>query len=110
MYGIGNCDNVKKATNWLKSRQIDYRLHDYRVDGVNTDLLLRFISELGLDAVLNQRSTSWRNLDEEQKSDTSQQNALTLMLATPTLIKRPILDTGEKLIVGFSPDIYTSLS
>jgi Spx/MgsR family transcriptional regulator len=110
VYGISTCDSVKKATSWLKNQQIAYRLHDYRVDGVDSELLIRFLTTLGIDAVLNQRSTSWRNLSTEQKNDICLEKALALMLTTPTLIKRPILDTGEKLVVGFDPDIYTSLS
>lgn len=108
VYGIKNCDSVKKARSWLDARKIDYRFHDYRVDGLDVALLQGFIDALGVDAVLNQRSTSWRQLDDEQKRDLSPDKALQLMLAVPTLIKRPILDNGKQLIVGFSPDLYPS--
>jgi arsenate reductase len=100
VYGIKNCDQVKKTCSLLEVKQISYRLHDYRVDGLDTALLQGFIETLGLEAVLNQRSTSWRQLSSEQKQDLSLEKALQLMLSTPTLIKRPILDTGNKLIVG----------
>ncbi|MEI8571193.1 ArsC family reductase [Methylomonas sp. LW13] len=106
MYGIKNCDSVKKARTWLEARQIAYRFHDYRIDGLDAGLLQRFVDALGLDAVLNQRSTSWRQLDDAQKSDLTPDKAVQLMLAVPTLIKRPILDDGQQLIVGFNPDQY----
>jgi len=106
MYGIKNCDSVRKARTWLEARQIAYRFHDYRIDGLDAALLQRFVDALGLDAVLNQRSTSWRQLDDAQKSDLTPDKAVQLMLAVPTLIKRPILDDGQQLIVGFNPDQY----
>ncbi|NOV31309.1 ArsC family reductase [Methylomonas sp. ZR1] len=106
MYGIKNCDSVKKARTWLEARHIAYRFHDYRIDGLDAALLQRFVDALGLDAVLNQRSTSWRQLDDAQKSDLTPDKAVQLMLAVPTLIKRPILDDGRQLIVGFNPDQY----
>ncbi len=106
LYGIKNCDTVKKARVWLDKQQIEYQFHDFRVDGLDANLLQRFIDELGLDAVLNQRSSSWRNLSEEQRLNLSPDKAFQLLLAIPTLIKRPILDIDEKLIVGFSTDFY----
>lgn len=108
VYGIKNCDSVKKARSYLETRRISYRFHDYRVDGLDAALLQGFIDKLGVDAVLNQRSTSWRQLDDEQKRDLTPDKALQLMVAVPTLIKRPILANGEQLIVGFSPDRYPS--
>ena len=110
VYGIKNCDSIKKACSWLEQQQISYRLHDYRLDGLDAVLLQRFVDELGLAAVLNQRSTSWRQLSSEQKSDLNPEKALQLMLATPTLIKRPILDTGVKLVSGFSAELYATLA
>jgi Spx/MgsR family transcriptional regulator len=106
VYGIKNCDSVKKARTWLEARHIAYRFHDYRVDGLDAALLQSFVDTLGVDAVLNQRSTSWRQLDDAQKSDLTPDKAVQLMLAVPTLIKRPILDNGQQLIVGFNPDQY----
>ncbi|OQW75614.1 MAG: ArsC family reductase [Proteobacteria bacterium ST_bin11] len=108
VYGIKNCDSVKKARTWLEARHIAYRFHDYRVDGLDAALLQSFVDALGVDAVLNQRSTSWRQLDDAQKSDLTPDKAVQLMLAVPTLIKRPILDNGQQLIVGFNPDQYPS--
>lgn len=106
VYGIKNCDSVKKARTWLEARHVAYCFHDYRVDGLEAALLQRFVDALGVDAVLNQRSTSWRQLDDAQKADLTPDKAVQLMLAVPTLIKRPILDNGQQLIVGFNPDQY----
>lgn len=106
LYGIHNCDSIKKARAALDAARQSYRFHDYRLDGVDAALLQRFIDSLGLAAVLNQRSTSWRQLSDAQKHDLTPEKALQLLQAVPTLIKRPILDTGEQLIVGFSPDHY----
>jgi len=106
VYGIKNCDSVKKARSWLETRHIEYRFHDYRSDGLDAALLQSFIDRLGLDTVLNQRSTSWRQLSTEQKQDLHAEKALQIMLSTPALIKRPIIDTGDKLIAGFNPELY----
>lgn len=110
LYGIKNCDSVKKARAWLDARQIKYRFHDYRVDGLDVALLTTFIDKLGVNGILNQRSTSWRQLSDEQKQDLTADKATQLMLEVPTLIKRPILDDGRQLLVGFSPELYADLS
>ncbi|MGR8930862.1 MAG: ArsC family reductase [Gammaproteobacteria bacterium] len=109
LYGIKNCDSVKKARAWLDSRQISYRFHDYRIDGLEPSLLRHFIDQLSVSAVLNQRSTSWRQLSDAQKADLSPEKALRLMLETPTLVKRPIISFDEQLIVGFNPDQYSAV-
>ncbi len=106
IYGIKNCDTVKKARVWLDGHGIDYQFHDYRTDGLTPEHLQQFAAELGWDAMLNRSSTSWRQLTIEQQSDLTEAKALQLMLETPTLIKRPILSTGSKLLLGFKPDIY----
>ncbi|OAI28515.1 ArsC family reductase [Methylomonas koyamae] len=108
LYGIKNCDTVKKARALLDSRRIEYRFHDFRADGLEPALLQNFVDTLGVDAVLNQRSTSWRQLGDEQKRDLTPDKAVQLMLAVPTLIKRPILDDGRQLLVGFNPEQYPS--
>lgn len=108
VYGIKNCDSIKKARLWLAAQQIDYRFHDYRVDGLSRELLQEFINALGIDAILNQRSSSWRQLTPEQKTDLSPEKALNLLLTNPTLLKRPILHNGKQLFVGFNPDLWIS--
>jgi arsenate reductase len=102
LYGIKNCDTVKKARKWLDDNGIAYRFHDFREDGLTMALLQHFAAHLDWSLLLNRSSTSWRQLSDEQKSDLSPDKAIQLMLNTPTLIKRPVLDTGGKLILGFT--------
>jgi Spx/MgsR family transcriptional regulator len=106
LYGIKNCDTCKKARIWLDQNVIAYRFHDYRVDGLSPELLEQFAESLGWDALLNRSSTSWRQLNKEQQADLNEEKALRLMLEFPTLIKRPILDTGKKLVIGFKAGHY----
>ncbi len=109
LYGIKNCDSVKKARTWLDDNNINYQFHDYRVDGLNRELLEHFAVGLGWDTMLNRRSTSWRQLTDEQKNNLNEHSALQLMLESPTLIKRPILDDNNKLIIGFKAELYQQL-
>lgn len=104
VYGIKNCDSIKKTRTWLDNRNLLYQFHDYRVDGLEPALLQQFADKLGIEAILNQRSTSWRQLDDAQKRDLTPQKAVQLMLSTPTLIKRPIIAICEQLFIGFNPE------
>lgn len=106
LYGIKNCDTIKKARKWLDQNGIDYRFHDYREDGLTVELLKNFLARSDWQTLLNQRSTSWRQLDESKKADLDENKALGLMLETPTLIKRPVLDHDGKLIIGFKVEHY----
>jgi len=108
LYGIKNCDTVKKARRWLDDNSIVYRFHDYRSDGLSLELLNHFADQLGWNTLLNRSSTSWRQLSAEQQADLNAGKATALMLATPTLIKRPILDTGDKLVIGFKDGSYAN--
>ncbi len=109
LYGIKNCDSVKKARLWLEKNNIAYQFHDFRVDGLSTQQLSVFIEKAGWENLLNRRSTSWRQLDEQQKSDLNAVKAASLMLENLTLIKRPVLDTGEQLYIGFNTENYQTL-
>lgn len=108
LYGIKNCDTVKKARRWLDEQQIAYRFHDYRADGLDADMLQRFIAELGWEALLNTRGTTWRKLDETRRE--SIQNAASaaeLMLEMPAIIKRPLLCApGKPMLLGFKETSY----
>jgi arsenate reductase (glutaredoxin) len=106
LYGIKNCDTVKKARSWLEQRHIAYRFHDYRVDGLDRELLLRFEQALGWETLLNRKGTTWRQLLPEQQNGIDRDAALELMLARPALIKRPILQGGDTLLIGFKPELY----
>ncbi len=108
LYGIKNCDTVKKARNWLDQNGISYRFHDFRTDSLSPELLKHFAEHIDWNKLLNRSSTSWRQLSVEQQSDLCLEKALQLMLNTPTLIKRPILDTGSKLIIGYKAENYQS--
>ena len=109
LYGIKNCDTVKKARKWLDENTIAYQFHDFRNDGLDTKLLTKLEAKLGWENMLNRRSTSWRQLDKNQKDGLSSAKAISLMLATPTLIKRPVLNTGEQMLIGFNLDDYQKL-
>lgn len=106
LYGISNCNTVKKAKDWLQDNNIEFQFHDYRKQGLSAELLESFEAVLGWEKLLNKQSTSWRKLTDDQKANISKQTALQFMLETPTLIKRPVLDTGEKMIIGFKADNY----
>ena len=107
LYGIKNCETVKKARLWLEAQSIDYRFHDFRKDGLDLSLLERWEAELGWEALLNRRGTSWRKLEEGQREGVDRAKALMLMLAQPSLIKRPLLEIGTKTLIGFIPEEYS---
>jgi Spx/MgsR family transcriptional regulator len=109
MYGIKNCDTVRKARRWLEAHDIDYRFHDYRADGLSEDMLTAWIGELGWEQLLNRRGTTWRKLAETERNAIDRDRALHLMLTQPAIIRRPVLDTGGTRRVGFSEDAYSSL-
>ena len=106
LYGIKNCDTVKKAKQWLEQNNIAYQVHDFRADELTSSQLSDFVSRVDWSNLLNRSSTSWRQLSIEQQSDLTAEKAIALMLANPTLIKRPVLDAGDKLIIGFKVDHY----
>ena len=110
LYGIKNCDTVKKARKYLEANNIAYRFHDYRADGLEADLLQSFTDKLGWEALLNTRGTTWRKLSEETRSTVS--NAATaqqLMLEQPAIIKRPLLCREDgSMLLGFTEATYSS--
>jgi Spx/MgsR family transcriptional regulator len=106
LYGIKNCDTIKKARKWLEINEIAYQFHDYRRNGLDINLLQKFETQLGWEVLVNKRSTSWRQLGDAQKTNLSRDNVLPLLLQHPTLIKRPILVTTNKTIIGFSATQY----
>jgi len=108
LYGIPNCDTVKKARVWLDGQGVTYAFHDYKKAGVDSDWLYARISEHGWETVLNRAGTTFRALPEDQKRDLDPRKAAALMRAQPSMIKRPILDFGDRSLVGFKPDIYAS--
>ena len=102
IYGIKNCDTMKKAFKWLEEKSIDYVFHDYRKDGVDEDMIRQWVSECGLDVVLNKKGTTWRKLPETVKESLGENAAIKLLCKNEAMIKRPIFDLGDKRIIGFS--------
>ena len=111
LYGIKNCDTVKKARRWLAEHGVVHRFHDFRSDGLDEKRLAGWVEQLGWEAVLNRRGTSWRTLSDSQREKiVDEVSALTAMLAQPALIKRPVLETGDgALRIGYSEADYAAL-
>ena len=106
LYGIKACDTMKKARTWLDEHQVDYAFHDYKSVGIDRENLEKWCNEHGWQTVLNRAGTTFRKLEDAQKADLDQAKAIELMLAQPSMIKRPVLDLGDKTLVGFKPDNY----
>ena len=108
MYGIKNCDTIKKARRWLEANNVDYRFHDYRTDGIDADLMQKFIAELGWEALLNTRGTTWRKMDETLRASINNaDSAAALMVEMPAIIKRPLLCApGKPMLLGFNEKQY----
>jgi arsenate reductase len=117
LYGIPNCDTVKKARVWLQEHQGDFVFHDFKKNGLDRSTVEQWLTQVGLDLLINRKGTTWRALSDEQKaSATDTEQAISLMLASPSLIKRPVLHltSGENngiqsISVGFSPAQYHSI-
>ncbi len=108
LYGIKNCDTIKKARRWLEEHNLDYRFHDYRVDGLDAELMQTFIEALGWEALLNTRGTTWRKLDEARRTAIDNaDSAAALMIEMPAIIKRPLLRApGQPMLLGFTESSY----
>ena len=109
LYGIPNCDTVKKARVWLDARGLAYRFHDYKKAGVDPDLLRGWVERLGWEAVLNRAGTTFRKLSEAEKAGLDAERAVALMLAQPSMIKRPMLVVGDTLEPGFRAERYAAI-
>lgn len=109
IYGIKNCDTMKKARTWLDSHDVAYTFHDYKAEGVAKADLERWAKEVGWDVLLNRAGTTFRKLPDMDKDSITGTKAIALMLAQPSMIKRPVLEAGGKLTVGFKPEIYAKL-
>ena len=109
LYGIKNCDTMKHAMRWLSEHGIAYEFIDYKKAGIAADRLPHWMAAVGVDVLLNRRGLMWKKLTEAERSDIDADKALALMSATPTLIKRPVLEWGQNVMVGFSPENYSKL-
>ena len=109
LYGIPNCDTMKKARAWLDGQGIPYAFHDYKKQGIDEPTLRAWIAELGWEALLNRRGMMWRKVPDAVKANLDEAGALRLMLETPSIIKRPVLDTGDARHVGFDAQRYAEI-
>jgi len=103
MFGIKNCDTVKKARTWLEGRGLDYQFHDYKAAGIDRPRLERWVAAAGWEKLLNRAGTTFRKLDDADKADLDAGKAIVLMLAQPSMIKRPVVEHPGGLLVGFAP-------
>lgn len=109
LYGISNCDTVKKAKNWLETHNIDYKFHDFRKQGLDANTINRWLQSVSWDKILNKRSTSWRNLDPSIQQTINETNIVDLLIENPTLIKRPVMDVNDTITFGFNSDTYQGI-
>jgi len=109
LYGIPNCDTVKKARVWLDQHGVSHAFHDYRKAGIDRPRLEAWVAEHGWETVLNRAGTTFRALPDTDRTGLDTDRAVALMLARPSMIKRPVLETGDRTLVGFKPDLYASL-
>lgn len=109
LYGISNCDTVKKAKKWMNDNAISFTFHDFRKDGIAEHWLANTSAIVGWETLLNKRGTTYRQLDEADKANMDETKALGLMLAYPAMIKRPVLEHNNDVHVGFKPDHYAEI-
>lgn len=109
IYGIANCDTIKRARRWLDRKKIEYIFHDYRKQGLDAEQLRQWVDVLGWQALLNKRGTTWRKLADDIKDNIDQASAIDIMLENPAIIKRPLLVKGNEMLLGFSDSQYRAL-
>ena len=109
IYGIPNCDTMKKSRRWLEANGIVYDFHDYKKLGVPEKNLKNWVKQTGWETILNKRGTTWRKLDDDLKDNIDEAAAIQVMLNNPSIIKRPILESGKLLLIGFDEDQYKRL-
>jgi len=109
IYGIKNCDTMKKARSWLDANNVAYQFHDYKITGAGKTLLEGWAKQVGWEVLLNRAGTTFRALPDADKNALSEKKAIALMIAQPSMIKRPVLIAGDKILVGFKPENYQGL-
>lgn len=109
MYGIITCDTVRKARVWLDGHDVAYRFHDFRAEGLDAKRLDGWVGKVGWEKLLNRGSTTFRELPDNDKQSLDEKKAKALMLAKPTVIKRPVLEVGDRILVGFKADVYEAV-
>ena len=106
IYGIKNCDTMKRARTWLDDHGVKYAFHDYKAVGIDKRRLETWAKEIGWETLLNRAGTTFRKLPDKDRDNVTEKQAIALMLQQPSMIKRPVLDVNGKLVVGFKPEIY----
>jgi arsenate reductase (glutaredoxin) len=106
IYGIKNCDTMKKARTWLDEHGVQYEFHDYKLAGIERERLEAWCKKVGWEVLLNRAGTTFRKLAETERADLNERRAVALMVAQPSMIKRPVVERGAKLLVGFKPAEY----
>jgi arsenate reductase (glutaredoxin) len=106
IYGIKNCDTMKKARAWLDKHGVAYSFHDYKIAGIEKERLVRWSKDAGWETLLNRAGTTFRKLPDASKESLNESKAIALMLTQPSMIKRPVLEVGKRLVVGFKPELY----
>ena len=108
IYGIKACDTMKKARTWLQEHGVLHGFHDYKTQGIAPEILAFWVKQVGWEPLLNRSGTTFRKLPEADRQDLTEARAIALMLAQPSMIKRPVLDVDGRLVVGFKPEIYAA--
>ena len=109
LYGIPNCDTMKKARRWLDDNGAEYSFHDYKKLGVPEENLQRWVKQAGWEALLNKRGTTWRRLDDSVRDGIDAASAISIMLENPSIIKRPVVESGKTLLIGFDQNAFQKL-
>ena len=110
LYGIASCDTMKKARNWLDMHNVVYRFHDYKKEGLEAQRFKDWVNRVGFDILLNRNGTTFRALPDEDKQNIDEPRAIALMLGNLSMIKRPVFVYGDRICVGFKPEIYEGLN
>jgi arsenate reductase (glutaredoxin) len=108
LYGIKNCDTMKRARTWLDGHGVQYQFHDYKTSGIEAAALARWCAKVGWETLLNRSGTTFRKLPEAQKTNLTELEAMALMVEQPSMIKRPVMEMGARLLVGFKPELYAA--
>ena len=109
LYGIPNCDTVKQSRQWLDRHDLEYEFHDYKKSGIDRASLQKWCRAVGLEKILNRRGTTWRKLDDTDRADVDEAKAILLMQEHTSLIKRPVLESGKSILIGFKPEEWETL-
>jgi Spx/MgsR family transcriptional regulator len=108
VFGIKNCDTMKKARTWLEEQGVEYTFHDYKTEGIDQAHLEKWSKQVGWDVLLNRAGTTFKKLSDAEKANIDEAKAIKLMMANPSMIKRPVLESGKTLLVGFKPETYAA--